>query len=132
METELTICKQSLERIDFSMFQTLKLNKDFRRLYGRGRSFVNPVLVTYVSKNRLNAVRIGITTSKKLGNAVMRNRARRLIRAAFYNCENDINCGVDIVFVARTRTLQSKSTDVEKAMRKHLQNAGIIPENLNL
>lgn len=110
----------------FVQFETLTLNKDFRRLYGRGRSFVHPALVTYVSKNRLGYPRIGITTGKKLGKAVERNRARRLIRAAWYDCLPDVNIGVDIVFVARTRTLSSKSTDIAKLMRKHLIAAGII------
>ncbi|MDD4700194.1 MAG: ribonuclease P protein component [Oscillospiraceae bacterium] len=110
----------------FVQFETLTLNKDFRRLYGRGRSFVHPALVTYVSKNRLGYPRIGITTGKKLGKAVERNRARRLIRAAWYDCLPEVTCGVDIVFVARTRTLSSKSTYIAKSMRQHLVSAGII------
>ena len=59
-------------------FKTFKLNKDFRRLYGRGKSQVSPYLVTYSVKNRNGEINIGITTGKKLGNAVNRNRARRL------------------------------------------------------
>ena len=49
-----------------AMFTTLKENKDFRRLYQRGKSYVSPVLVTYVMKNRKAGLRIGITTSKKI------------------------------------------------------------------
>ena len=59
-------------------YKTFKLNKDFRRLYGRGKSQVSPYLVTYSSKNRNGEINIGITVGKKLGNAVKRNRARRL------------------------------------------------------
>lgn len=61
----------------------IKENRDFRRIYSKGKSFVSPVLVTYVLKNRTKNVRYGITTSKKTGNAVQRNRSRRIIRAAF-------------------------------------------------
>lgn len=57
-----------------AMFTTLKENKDFRRLYHRGKSYVSPVLVTYVMKNRKAGLRIGFTTSKKIGIAVQRNR----------------------------------------------------------
>ena len=49
-----------------AMFTTLKENKDFRRLYHRGKSYVSPVLVTYVMKNRKAGLRIGFTTSKKI------------------------------------------------------------------
>lgn len=66
-----------------AMFTTLKENKDFRRLYHRGKSYVSPVLVTYVMKNRKAGLRIGFTTSKKIGIAVQRNRSRRIMREAF-------------------------------------------------
>ena len=57
---------------------SLKDNRDFRRLYARGKSFVGPALVTYVMKNRCGGIRVGITTSKKIGNAVRRSRSRRM------------------------------------------------------
>ena len=46
---------------------TLKLNKEFKRLYFRGKSAVHPLLVTYAIKNRLGRNRIGITVTKKIG-----------------------------------------------------------------
>ena len=58
-------------------------NNEFRRAYARGKCFVTPVVVVYVLKNRTGNVRVGITTSKKIGNAVRRNRSRRVIREAF-------------------------------------------------
>ena len=67
-----------------SEYVTLKDNRDFSRLYKRGKSFVSPVLVTYVMKNKNNNLRFGITTGKKVGKAVKRSRARRVIRAAYY------------------------------------------------
>ena len=67
-----------------SDFITLKDNRDFSRLYRRGKSFVSPVLVTYVIKNKSDNLRFGITTGKKVGKAVKRTRARRVIRAAYY------------------------------------------------
>ena len=59
---------------------TLKDNRDFSRLYRRGKSFVGPVLVTYVLKNKSDNLRFGITTGKKIGKAVRRTRSRRVIR----------------------------------------------------
>ena len=105
---------------------TLKNNYEFRRAYNRGKSFQSPPFITYLVPNRLGFCRVGITTSKKIGNAVQRNRARRVIRAAFAAVAPEINKGVDLVFVARSRVLYLKSTELEKIMRKHLQTAGVI------
>ena len=70
------------------------------------------VLVTYFLKNKLSAVRFGITTSKKIGNAVKRNRARRVIRAAFSELKNEVKNGSDFIFVARSKTGFVKSGEV--------------------
>lgn len=109
---------------------TLKLNSDFRRAYGRGKSFAGPILVTYAVRNRLGICRIGITTSKKLGNAVERNRCRRIIRAAFSSVSESCRGGWDIVFVARFKTKKMKSTEIEKIMLEHLRRAGIINKTI--
>ncbi len=107
-------------------FTTLNLNKDFRRIYGRGRSFVSPQLVTYVLPKKKGGLRIGITTSKKIGSAVKRNRARRVIMAAWRNCLPGVSGNYDICFVARVKTTLVKSTDIERAMKRHLSEAGVI------
>lgn len=105
----------------------IKTNSDFRRAYSRGKVYTNPALVTYVNKNRAGICRIGITTSKKIGNAVRRNRARRVIRAAF-RAMPEINGSFDIVFVARTKTVYRKSTELIPVMQKHLVSAGVIKD----
>lgn len=105
---------------------TLKENKDFRRLYYRGKSDASPCLVTYVMKNRLGQTRVGITSGKKIGNAVKRNRARRLIRAAFTEYEGRLNGDYDIVFVARTKTAQVKMQQVQQQMEDQLKKLGVL------
>lgn len=115
-----------------SKAETLNRNSDFRRVYARGRSYTNPALVTYVKKNRAGICRFGITSSKKIGNAVERNRSRRLIRAAFrdvYGNHAEQLQGYDIIFVARVKTRFRKSTDLSKIMVKHLREAGLLTEN---
>ncbi len=99
-----------------SQFVTLKSNGDFRRLYNRGKAVTNPALVMYYSKNRAGICRIGITTSKKTGNAVERNRARRVIKEGFRNTSCNFNSGYDIVFVARSKTKYKKSTFITELM----------------
>ncbi len=109
-----------------SKYVTVKENKDFSRIYRKGKSFVSPVLVTYVIKNRSGNVRYGITTGKKIGNAVKRTRARRVIRASYYQLYPLLSPGYDIIFVARGKTPFVKSRVVLKAMKKHLESAGVI------
>lgn len=104
----------------------LKENKDFKRLYYRGKSEAAPCLVTYVMKNNVQKTRVGITSSKKIGNAVKRNRARRVIREAFSSLEGRVVGNFDIVFVARTRTTVVKMQDVLFDMEKELKKLGVI------
>lgn len=104
-------------------------NSDFRRLYKRGKVYTNPALVLYFMKNRAGICRIGITSSKKIGNAVERNKSRRLVRAAFrevYKKYSDDLCGYDFIFVCRVKTRFKKSTEIEKIMISGLKEVGII------
>lgn len=105
---------------------TLKQNTDFRTAYYRGTVQVHPCLVVYVRKNRFGTVRIGITTGKKIGKAVQRNRCRRLIREAFRALSPDVKTGYDLVFVARSATLKKSSTALTAVMRELLQKAGTL------
>ncbi len=114
-----------------SEYITLKDNKDFSRLYRKGKSFVSPVLVTYVLKNKSGNLRFGITTGKKIGKAVKRTRARRVIRAAYYELYPHMKTGYDIVFVARGKTPYVKSQIVLRAMKKHLFEAEVLDFNNN-
>ncbi len=99
-------------------------NREFSRVYSRGKSYVHPQLVLYVLKNRRKCTRIGLTASKKVGNAVKRNRARRVMRAAIQqHLPFDVG-GYDLIFVARGRTPYCKSTQLEKAVVKLLEQAG--------
>lgn len=104
----------------------LKQNKEFRTAYYRGRSFVHPSLIIYVRKNRYGVTRVGITTGKKIGKAVKRNRCRRIIREAFRQLLPELKCGYDYVFVARTATVKRTSTQLQEIMREQLQKAGML------
>lgn len=107
-------------------FISINQNRDFQRAYSKGKSFVGPVLVTYVLKNRKSALRMGITTSKKTGNAVRRNRSRRVIREAFRTLSGEIRPGFDLIFVSRAKTPAMKSTDLRRVMERQLKSAGVL------
>ncbi len=100
----------------------LKENTAFKRAYFRGKFKAHPVLVTYIIKNRRSTMKVGITTSKKVGNAVKRSRARRVIRSAFDHLQKQgfTAEAYDIVFVARSATPAAKSYEIERVMKKQL------------
>ena len=104
----------------------LKENRDFRRVYNKGKSYVCPFFVVYINKNRQNDVRLGITVGKKIGNAVKRNRAKRVITAAFSTICPQISGGYDFVIVARTRILNVKSTEVTSHLLKIFKPLGVL------
>ena len=99
-------------------------NREYSRVYSRGKAYVHPQLVLYVLKNRRGHTRVGLTASKKVGNAVQRNRARRIMRAALWqHLPLDVG-NYDLVFVARGQTPRLKSTQLEKTVVKLLTKAG--------
>ena len=106
-------------------YRVLNKNRDFTRIYARGKSYVHPHLVLYVAKNRLGAPRIGLTATKKVGGAVQRNRARRVMRAALAEHLSPNCSGYDIILVARARTPHLKSTQVSRTLAALLQRAGL-------
>lgn len=110
-------------------YTSLTKNYEFSRVYRRGASFVHPFLVTYVLKKKKGTLKVGITSSKKTGGAVARNRARRIVRAAMVSCALPEESKYDIVFVTRTATAFQKSYDIEKVMSAHLKQAGVLPND---
>ena len=86
---------------------TLKLNREFRQLYNRGKSAVSPMMVVYCRKNRLGHNRLGITVSTKLGGAVRRNRIRRRLREVYRLSLASLTPGYDLVLVARNRAFDA-------------------------
>ena len=100
---------------------TLQENREFRRTYYKGKSCTTSVVVLYVLKNHRKQNRIGLTATKKVGGAVERNRARRVLREAYRLLEEQFPVGYDYVFVARTKTAYVKTPEVMRAMQSALR-----------
>ena len=109
-----------MPEVGVAAVQVIKENRIFRRLYSKGRFQAHPLLVTYVQRNREGTIRYGISASKRIGCAVERNRAKRVIRAAFREAAGEISGGWDIVFVARSRTVHVKMNEVRDVMVRQL------------
>ena len=103
-------------------FEKIKQNWEFRRAYTRGSACVAPSYVMYICKGKKDKIRLGITAGKKIGTAVKRNRAKRVITAAFASVAPHIAAGHDFVIVARTRILGTKSNIVAASIEKQLKS----------
>lgn len=99
--------------------EILKDNRNFLELYKKGRYIASKYTVIYVMPNNRPFNRFGITAGKKIGNAVCRNRAKRLIRLAYRQYEIDLPVGIDIVIVARKPMCEIKSGEYCSYMEKY-------------
>lgn len=108
---------------------SLKLNHIFRRLYHTNGQ-ANGFLVLYARKNRTATNRVGITVSKKLGKAHIRNRVRRRLREIYRLNEEQFQPGWDIVVVARTKAIDAPFDKLTKAYVSLAKKAGILVDEM--
>ena len=103
----------------------LKLNHVFRRLYSTS-GHANSYLVLYARKNHSATNRVGVTVSKKLGCAVVRNRIRRRLREVYRLNEDKFAPGWDVVVVARSRCIHADFSKLTHAYLSLAEKAGIV------
>lgn len=106
---------------------SLKLNHIFQRLY-HSKGVADGLLVLYARKNRLHSNRVGITVSKKLGKAHIRNRIRRRIREVYRLNEEKFQPGWDIVVVARSKAVDAPFEKLVESYLHLAKKAGILHE----
>lgn len=118
----------------------IKENHLYQKAYRNGKSAAGKYVAVYSLPDRQNRRfvkadpchrplnRLGLTTGKKIGGAVVRSRARRLMREAYrlIEAENEIVYGNLIVIAARTRIADAKMQDVKKDLTKCLKQLGLI------
>ena len=106
---------------------SLKLNHIFQRLY-RTSGQASGHLVLYARRNRTDTNRVGITVSKKLGKANVRNRVRRRLREVYRLNEEKFQTGWDIVIVARTRAIHAPFDKLTESYLALAAKAGILKD----
>ena len=107
---------------------SLKLNHIFQRLY-HTKGVADGYLVLYARKNRTDGNRVGITVSKKLGKAHIRNRTRRRIREVYRLNEARFLPGWDIVVVARSKAVDAEFSRLTKSYLALAGKAGILRDD---
>ena len=106
---------------------SLKLNHIFQRLY-RTSGHSNGYLVLYARRNRTTTNRVGLTVSKKLGKANVRNRVRRRLREVYRLNEERFLPGWDIVVVARSKAVNAPFEKLTESYLSLAKRAGILME----
>lgn len=101
----------------------IKKNWIFRQVYSKGRYFAEQYLVLYILKNNEQYNKIGFSVSKKIGNSVVRNRVKRLMRENFRKISNGVKPGYYIIFTARVGSKEANYYDIERCMKRAIKRA---------
>ena len=106
--------------------EILRFKRDFDRLYKKGRSTGDKYVVVFHIANGMEYSRRAFLASKKVGGAVARNRARRLMKEGFRKIESEVQTGRDILFIARSNAADAGGRDVELSIRRALSKCGLL------
>jgi ribonuclease P protein component len=90
----------------------IKKNEEFQTIFDQGHSMYGRYLVVYFLQNHHSTARFGICAGKKIGNAVTRNRVKRLLREAIRTFELDQIAGWDLLLIARRSILKANFMDI--------------------
>jgi ribonuclease P protein component len=99
----------------------IRRRADFQRVYEQGAKTHGRLATVFVLRNALPVGRLGIAATKRLGGAVQRNRAKRLIRDVFRR--NKIAAGFDLVVVPKRDLLDASLTSIEAEYRRSLERS---------
>jgi ribonuclease P protein component len=108
--------------------QRIKKNKEFQTVFKKGKSFANRQFIVYVLKSDQPGFRVGLSVSKKVGNAVTRNRIKRYIRQTFLELENDLLPNADYVIIARQEAATLDFHESKKSLEHVLKVARALPK----
>jgi ribonuclease P protein component len=104
----------------------LSRSSDFLRVRRYGSSTAHPLFVLVVLPNDLELSRIGVVAGRQMGNAVRRNRAKRLMRAAMQLYFPRISPGWDLILIARRPLLEATFSQIENALSTLLHRKGLL------
>ena len=107
----------------------LAKREDFNRVYRRGKSVANMQFVVYVLPQKVQGpFRLGVSVSKKLGNAVVRNRLRRMMKEIVRTNQEDFITGVDFVVIARKPVVDMDFEEMKKCLFHALKKATLFKD----
>jgi ribonuclease P protein component len=106
----------------------LTRSTDFKRVRRSGSSYAHPLVVLYVLKSDQVGVRVGVSAGLAVGNAVKRNRAKRLLRAAMNGLFEQTVLGSDLLLIARSPLPDADLLQTRAALSNLLKRAGLLTQ----
>ncbi|QAS52861.1 ribonuclease P protein component [Halobacillus litoralis] len=111
----------------------IKKNEEFQKVFQGGQSFANRQLVLYyMEKEDQSHFRIGLSVSKKIGPAVLRNQVKRYLRQAFHELEDHIQPRYDLVIIARKPTNQMGFHEIKRSLHHVLSRSKLLNKKIRL
>lgn len=104
----------------------LTRSDDFLAARRSGRSYPHRFMVLVARASELDHTRVGVVAGRAVGNAVKRNRAKRVLRAAMRSMHGSLRSGWDLVLIARAPLLTAESSEVTEALGALLRRAGLV------
>lgn len=104
----------------------LRRSADVERVRREGQAWYHPLLVLLAAQNPEGQTRIGVLAGRRVGKAVARNRARRLLREAARRLYPRLAPGWDLLLIARPPIVDVKEPQVEEALRQLAHQAGLL------
>jgi len=122
-----SMAAETPQRLRFGREARIKQGRDFAKVRSEGERVVLGCLIA--NWRRLpgdSQTRLGVVTSGKIGNAVVRNRARRVLREVFRLHQHELAHPVDLVLIARASIRGKACAEVEKDFLTTLRKAGLL------
>ena len=107
---------------------SLKRHKEFRYTYRVGRSQNGTLFTMVVARSRTETIRIGFSVSKRVGNAVQRNRAKRRMRACITPMIERLNGGCNLIVIAKPEVLNAPFAELQSQLETLLKRCGVWSE----
>ncbi|HCJ66428.1 MAG TPA: ribonuclease P protein component [Elusimicrobia bacterium] len=107
------------KKCGFTKAERLSRNREFRRIFREGKSFSNQNLIIYIYKRSPEEdgqVRLGLVVSRKLGEAVKRNKLKRRLREIFRLHKHLLKPGLDMIFLPRNQAINCNYQELEKSV----------------
>ncbi len=105
---------------------SLRRGSEFQRVWDTGKAWSHPLVIVRAGANGTNENRFGFVVGKKVGKAVERNRAKRLLREAVRRRLDRIVKGWDIILIARGGAENAEYADIEQAVENVLRRAQLM------